>query len=118
MKIEYVNHSIANNFGDVIEMNHHLIDYPDLHKAILDHELGHTKNPKFNSTDFAHDMKPTKVNQLRLLKFMILHPASFTQLLPFYYSKKWGITYDMNLIMVYVILIILLIIGFMIGMNL
>lgn len=118
MKIEYTRFGLANNFGDVIEMNEHLKEYPDLHKAILEHELGHTKNPKFNSTDFSHDMMPTKVSQLRLLRFMISHPKSLTQFLPIYYSRKWGFVYDMNLIIIYLFIILLLTVGLIIGLGL
>ena len=40
-QIIYVNNGIANNFGDTIEMNRWLVNYPKLYQAILKHELSH-----------------------------------------------------------------------------
>jgi hypothetical protein len=116
MEIQFVKHGIANNFGDVIELHEGLKEYPELQKALLDHELKHTSNPKFNSTDFAHDMMPTKVKHWQLLKFMVRHPSSLSQFLPIYYSKRWGWVYDANLIIIYSILFSLITIGITIGL--
>lgn len=113
--IEYVDYSLANNFGDTIELNKNLLKYPDLHNSILEHELGHTNVPGFTITDFNHDLKPQKVNQLHLLKFMVLHPKSFVQLLPIYHTKKRGWVYDINLSIIYLILIFLIVSGIVIG---
>lgn len=116
MRIEYVKSGIANNFGDVIELHEGLKEYPELERALLDHERKHTNNPRFNSVDFAHDMMPTKIKHLQLLKFMIKNPSSFSQFLPIYYTKRWGWVYDKNLIFLYTIIIILLTIGLTIGL--
>jgi hypothetical protein len=116
VKINYVSHSIANNFGEVIEINKHLLKYPELHKTILEHELGHTDVAGFTKHDFKHDVQEINVDQFQLLKFMVLHPKSFMQFLPFYYSKTWGFIYDINRIVIYSIVIMLIVAGIVIGM--
>lgn len=119
MKIEYVNHSLANNFGDTIELHKDLIKYPELHDSILEHELGHSNDPDFNVFDLKHDtIKPSKVNQWQLFKFMLLHPSAWSQLLPAYYNKKHGLVYDSNLIIIYSVIIMLLVGGVTLGIML
>lgn len=103
MQIEYVNHGIGNHFGDVIELNENLKEFPNLHQAILEHELGHTDRV-FTKQDFVADLTEYKVSKIELLKFMFKHPRSFSQFLPFYWTKKYGFVYDINLIIIYLIL--------------
>jgi hypothetical protein len=106
LKIEYVKTGIGNNFGEVIELNENLKKYPDLHDSILKHELKHT-DKGFTWYDLKHDITESNVDSLDLLKFMIKHPRSFSQLLPIYFSKKHGFVYDINLIIIYVSLFII-----------
>ena len=100
MEIQYVNHGIGNNFGDVIELNVNLKNYPNLHKAILQHELSHVES----KPDFVMDITERKIDTTELIKFMIKHPKSLTQFLPVYYTKKHGIVYDINMIITYAVL--------------
>ena len=100
MEVFYVNHGIGNNFGNYIEINKHLKDYPKLHESVLNHELKHT-NSFFSWRDFKIDVTESQTNSWDLLKFMVRHPLSFTQLLPVYITKKQGIVYDLNLIFIY-----------------
>jgi hypothetical protein len=95
MEVRYVPWGLANNFGDYIELNEHLPEYPELHDAILKHEVSHT-NKEFSKDDFILDISPSKVSSWKLLKFMVWHPKTFLQLAPFYiYQKKF--VYDVNL---------------------
>jgi len=115
MKIEYVKWGLASNFGDVIELNENLRHYPELLNPILAHELGHTDKP-FTMQDLMLDITSTHdINQKKLIKFMIKHPKSLTQLLPIYFSKSRGIVYDLNLILGYVMYICLILLGIVIG---
>ena len=101
-RIEYVDWGLANNFGNIIELNRNLVNYPELFNPILRHELEHT-DKFFTWHDLKHDLSSSyKVNQFQLIKFMLKHPKSFTQLLPVYwqYSKK-RIVYDINLLIIY-----------------
>jgi hypothetical protein len=104
MKIIEVNHGIANNFGSHIEVNKHLKEYPELFNSVLKHELSHT-DKKFSlhdfKLDFTHD---SKISNFQMLKFILKHPASLTQLLPIYYTPKKGFVYDINLIVMYLIM--------------
>lgn len=108
MKVIYVPWAIANRFDEHIELNENLPKYPELHDAILEHELSHTDNPKFNKEDFLLDLGPTKVNYWKLFKFMCLYPKTFLQFAPIY---KQGNTlfYDKNLLIVYSVIFIAII---------
>ena len=107
MKISYVDSGLGNNFGNEIELNKYLLNYPELHKIILNHELEHT-DKAFTLKDLALDLGESKINRLDLFKFMIKHPKSFYQLLPIYWSKKHGFVYDINLILIYSFMALLL----------
>ena len=103
-KIIYVDYGIANNFGEFIEVNKNLKKYPHLLHPILKHELSHT-NKFFTLHDLKIDLVQN-VNSWDMLKFMIKHPRSFSQLLPIYFDKKKGFIYDVNLILIYVFMAI------------
>jgi hypothetical protein len=115
MEIRYVDYGLANNFGDYIEINEHLKGYPELHDEILKHELGHTDTPGFTKKDFLLDLSPSKVSYWKLFKFMCIYPKTFLQFAPFYIQKKEGkrmLFYDINLIIVWLVLIGLLVATF------
>lgn len=96
-----VDHGIANRFENHIEINKHLMKYPHLLKPILEHEFSHT-NKKVSIEDFKLDFLMTPaLHYKELFKFMIKHPRSLTQLLPFYWSKENGLVYDFNLMVMY-----------------
>lgn len=99
-----VNHGIANNFGTHIEINTNLRKYPSLLTPILKHELSHT-NKLFSLHDLKLDFyKDSETNNWDMLKFMVRHPKSFTQLLPVYWSRKKGFVYDLNMLIMYLIM--------------
>lgn len=104
MRIEYVSHGLGNNFGDSIELNKHLLEYPEIHDVILKHELSHT-DKFFSLKDLKLDLTQSDINSFDIFKFMIRHPLSFTQLLPFYWTRKHGFVYDLNLILIYLFLV-------------
>ncbi len=113
--IVYVKGGLANNFGNVIEVNENLRHYPELLKPILAHELSHT-NKAFSREDLMLDLTATHdIDQSKLIKFMMKHPRSFTQLLPIYFSKTRGLVYDINAILAYVMYISLVFLGIGIG---
>jgi len=101
--ITYTEFGIANNYGDHIEMNVHLKEYPKLQSAILFHEKSHTKKT-FSKEDIVLDLAPSKMNYLDLFKFMCRYPKTFAQFLPFY--KRGNVMfYDINLLIVYAVLL-------------
>ncbi len=104
LSIVEVDYGIANNFGTHIEMNRHLKDYPTLYNPILKHELSHT-DKIFSLEDMKLDfLQGSQVNNWELTKFMFQHPKSFTQLLPFYWTRKKGFVYDINMTVMYLIM--------------
>ncbi len=118
MRIKYVKWGLANNFGDVIEINENLRHYPKLLQPILHHELSHT-NEVFTMKDLMLDVTAThNLNQRKLMKFMIKHPKSLTQLLPIYFSRTRGLVYDINSILSYVMYITFVLVGIVIGVIL
>jgi hypothetical protein len=112
VEVRYVDIGLANNFGDYIEINEHLKGYPELHDAILDHELQHT-DKVFSKEDFLLDLAPSKVDYWKLFKFMVIYPKTFLQFAPFYYQKDKGLVYDINLIISWIVVIGLLVATFM-----
>lgn len=101
IKLNFVNWGVANRFDDEIEMNKALMDYPNLFQDILIHELGHTKDNSF-IVDLKHDLTP-RINSNEMIKFMLTHPKSLTQLFPIYFTKKRGFVYDINLSLIYIV---------------
>lgn len=116
MEIKEVDWGIANNFGDVIEINRNLKLYPEMYRAVLHHELKHT-DKTFTGYDLIHDISDTRVKTLDILMFMFNHPKSLTQFIPFYWNRRYGFVYDINLIIVYIVFILIMVAGFYIGMN-
>lgn len=117
MNINYVKYGLANNYGDYIELNENLKKYPELHDFVLNHELGHT-DKYFSWQDLKHDLNPSTSHHNKLIQFILRHPSTWTQFLPFYYSRSKGFVYDLNLIIVYTIFLIIIFISFWIGLNL
>lgn len=109
--IIYTKWNLANRFSDCIELNESLKEDKRLHDAILKHELGH-KNENTFKQDLVHDLTPVnELTQKDILKFMIKHPRTLTQLLPIYWSKKRKqLIYDLNMILIWAFII------FMIGL--
>lgn len=116
MEVKYVDWGIANNFGTHIEMNKELKKYPKLHNNILKHELRHT-NKIFTKQDLNNDLIETNVDPKQLFLFIIKNPKSLSQFLPLYFSRDYGIVYDLNLILVYSIIIIFIVFGAFIGYS-
>ncbi|GAG82773.1 unnamed protein product [marine sediment metagenome] len=117
MEIIEVSHSIANRYSNHIEINKNLKKYPDLLKPILEHELSHTDKP-WTFQDFKLDfVSKSKVPFLKLIKFMFRHPASFLQLSPILYSKRKGLIIDVNLLVMYLIMLLVFSITIYIGVK-
>lgn len=109
--IVYRNYGIADRFQDgTIELNRALDKYPQLKKSIIKHELRHTDNPNFNKKDFIHDLStPDQIKTWDMLKFMAHNPSSLIQFLPLYWTKKRGWIMDINLVVIYSILLAIVI---------
>ena len=108
MKIKYVEWGLANNFGTHIELHKDLKKFPRLHYAILQHELAHTKKT-FTWHDFFLDFFPNpRMDYSELRKFMLKRPKTWIQLLPIYYQKGKGIVWDLNMIIIYIIMFIVI----------
>ncbi len=116
-KIIYRNYGIADRFdNDVIELNKHLIKYPDLHKSLIQHEARHTNNQRFNRKDLEHDLStPNQIKTWKLTKFIIRHPLSLIQFVPVYWTKKRGLIVDYNLIVGWGVLLFIITLGLWIG---
>jgi hypothetical protein len=112
MEIRYVDYALANNFGSYVEINKALKGYPELHDAILKHELSHTDSKGFTKEDFLLDLAPSKISYWKLFKFMCIYPKAFFQFAPFYFQKiedKRTFIYDINLCIVWSVFIGLLV---------
>ncbi len=119
MEIVEVDWGIANRFSDgVIEINRHLrIENPKLYRSVLRHELQNIEDT-FSWKELKHDLiNDEKSHPWQFLKFMIRHPKSLTQFLPFYYSRKRGFVLDVNLSLMYLILVIIIFSSIGIGLK-
>lgn len=89
--IHYINYGIGYHVTDKgkswIELNKHLKDYPSLHQAVLNHELGHNTG---NRMDFLHDLKDhfNPNFQFRLFQFSLRHPSAWLSNSPILFDKK------------------------------
>lgn len=118
LTIIYRNFGIADAFPDgTVELNKHLENYPNLKKALIQHELRHTSEQRFNKKDLIHDLTTmNQIHQWEMVKFMVRHPLSLVQVLPAYYSKERGLVYDKNSIFIWSILLSIIGIGLWIGL--
>jgi len=115
LPIVEVDFGIANRFDDHIEINRNLKKYPHLLEPILEHEFSHT-DKSISIEDFKLDfIQSSNINSFEMLKFMVKHPKSFTQILPFYWTRKNGFVYDFNLGVMYLIMISIFIITIYLG---
>jgi hypothetical protein len=112
VKIIYTKYALANRFDDCIELNKNLKKVPDLHNAILEHELGHKEDNSFRK-DFLHDLTPIKkLSQKDLTFFILKHPSTLIQFLPFYWSfRRKQIIYDLNMIIIYGFMLLIISLG-------
>lgn len=117
LQIIEVDYGIANNFGTHIEINKNLKKYPELYKAILDHELDHT-DKYFSMEDFKLDLiSGNNIKNIDLLWFIRRHPKAAVQFFPLWYSKRNGFYYDINMIIAYFAFSIPIIGGIILGLK-
>lgn len=118
IEVRDVDYGIANNFGNYIEINRHLRNYPTLFVPIMRHELAHT-DAVWSWEDFKLDfLDTTDTNRWDLVRFMFKHPKSFTQFLPIYWTRKKGFVYDINMMIMYLIMCFVFIGTIYLGVNL
>lgn len=105
--IKYVKWGIANRFGDVIELNHHLKKpkYKLLRNWIIKHEISHDEGPvTFN--DIRLDVVDTFFRPKIIIKemfwFNIKHPTTWVQSSPIW-IRNGQILFDWSNILSYVV---------------
>lgn len=106
-EIEYVKFGIGSRIGDTILLNEKLKLYPEYHQKVIEHELKHTG--KFTLHDLMHDMMASSKEDF---KFCLKHPSGFWQYFPATYHKDI-LSIDINLIIQYLILLMILALFFM-----
>jgi len=102
MKVYYVNHGLANNFGRHVEINKLFLTNTPLHDKLLEHELKHVgQNP---IRDFFHDFKDgfSKLG-LSAFIFSLKHPSTWSQLNPYYKDRNGERYWDISLLFFYLI---------------
>ncbi|KKK97683.1 hypothetical protein LCGC14_2650300 [marine sediment metagenome] len=111
--VVYVSHGVANRYSDCIEINKNLKKYPILLNPILEHENQHT-DEFITKKDLKLDFMSRTVHTFEMLKFMLKHPASFTQILPIGF-RKGKITYDVNVFIFWAVMLGMIFGGIYIG---
>ena len=94
VELKETNFGIACRIGDKIYINKKLKKYPLLYASILIHETKHS--PGLENRDFALDIqnKELKGQKLTYWWFVITHPSSWVEFLPFwFYEGRIAISY-------------------------
>lgn len=106
-KVIYSNTGMANYYGDHIEINKYLKKDKKLRDFVIKHELGHTTgfDLGYEVADGFRLVKNPNM-AVRLISFYITHPSTWSDLLPIQ-IKKGMIVYDLNLTILYTLVIIL-----------
>ena len=111
--VKLIDFGFGYQYDNVIEINRSYLQYPDLLKDILKHEIEHLKDPSFlNSVriDIIENLKdivtPSKLKDIIL--FSLKHPkASFQSLMPVWY-KKGNLHFGFDLIIFNLVLILII----------
>ena len=105
LKVIYKEYGLGNHFNDHIEINKKLKYNKPLRDYIVKHELTHS-----NKFDLKHEFQlDWKIIPLLIL-FVIKNKSTWVDFLPIQIRNK-KIVYDLNLIILYIFLIVLLIIN-------
>jgi len=86
--INETKYGIAYRIKDDIYINNNLKKYPDLRKAIISHELKHSKG--FTKKDIAIDIFNDDLEKFKkqYYAFILTHPSTWTEFLPITIKKK------------------------------
>lgn len=98
LKIKYCDWGIANFYGTHVEINRGLSKDKRLRDYVVKHELGHK-----DEFDLGHEFDFNPMLP-RLAKFVLLHPKTWIDFLPIQ-LKKGNIIFDLNLTLLYCIII-------------
>lgn len=92
IKLKYVNFGIASRQNNIIFINQALKQYPDLHKAILEHEKAHSSGLTWQ--DLTMDLKNSHLKGLKrqYYQFILKNPKSLIEFMPLW-------VYEGNLVM-------------------
>ncbi len=93
-RIKYVSWGLANSYSDRIEVNKELKNNKKLLEYVLRHEKGHK-----DSFDLKHEFD---WRGYKLIPFVITHPRTWIDFLPFQYRNK-QLIFDINLMILYVV---------------
>ena len=102
IKVIYKNTGLANFFSDHIELNNKLKYNKRLRDYIIKHELGHKEE-----FDLLHEFKIDWKVMPYVLWFVLTTPSTWIDFSPVQYRDK-QIIYDLNLSILYCLIIILL----------
>jgi hypothetical protein len=88
MPIKLTDWGIGSRINNDIYMNKNLLNYPVLFDAILTHERKHSYGLTWN--DWITDLRNSELIGLKqeYYKFIIKHPRSWTEFLPFWFYER------------------------------
>jgi len=105
LNIVKINYAIAFRIGNIIYLNKNLDKYPELKKAIIKHELEHTKG--FGLRDIITDLKGKHLNKVKkeYYKFLFTEKKAWYQFIPILKVKgKWSL--DLITLMLWILFLI------------
>ncbi len=111
-KVIYGNRGLANFYGDYIEINRKLKYNKVLRDYIVKHELGHSKSFDLKH-EFEDGLKLIKKPNIffSLVGFYIKNPSTWVDLIPLQIKGK-QLVYDLNLLIFYGLIGLLVFISF------
>lgn len=79
---------IAYSYGNIIELNPILKNYPKLYNYVLNHEKGHIKLGNSKGIHFLYDLKESFSLMGEKMNFALRHPIIyFEQLMPIWFQN-------------------------------
>lgn len=78
MNIIIINHGIASVINGDVYVNKRLLDYPELYKRVMAHEMQH-----INGADYTLDWSLGKDDELDM--FVLKNPSTWTQFSPIWF---------------------------------
>lgn len=109
MEIKHIDYGTGNRVGDMIYINKNLKKYPNLYKAVLEHEKKHSGS--FGLSDAHLDFRNEDLREHRRewFKFLIKHPRAWVNFLPVMkLGGRW--TVDVSILFVWILMVVLLLI--------
>jgi len=110
LRLYELDYGIASRIGDDIYINKKLKKDIGLYYAILNHEIDHSSG--YTWKDISIDISNPHLSNLKLryYKFLLSHPSTWTEFIPFAYRDN-QLVINPTMLIVYIIFTVLILLG-------